>query len=325
MSGSAAAAALLPRAAGLAASLQLPLADAAHRRARVRRAREGAESDRMARVPLLAVPVALLPLLLATPAAHAAGQTGGTAAGTVAPAAVGRHLGSRGLRPGASGHDVRVLQDFLTRAGFPTSVDGAYGPATLRSVRAFQVAAKLPVTGFAGPKTITALRAAAASAAAPPPAPTATPSKSAIGDPGPTPAPPAYATLGPDFLATAPATAPPALVQLIAAANAIAKLPYRYGGGHGSFDDTAYDCSGSVGYALHGAGLLDRTLDSTMLESYGQPGPGTWVTIYANATHTYMMVAGLRFDTSGQRLTGSRWQAAPRSNAGFVVRHPVGL
>jgi hypothetical protein len=246
----------------------------------------------------------------------------------VVPVAVGRHLGDRGLRPGAVGHDVRVLQSFLTRAGFRTAVDGEFGAGTARSVRAFQQAAGLPVTGFAGPKTIAALRSAAASAAAPPTAPaptTPTATPSAIDDPGPTPPPPAYATLGPDFLATAPAVAPAALVALIAAANHIATLPYRYGGGHGSFDDTAYDCSGSVSYALHGAGLLDRTLDSTDLESYGEPGPGTWVTIYANATHTYMMVAGLRFDTSGQRLTGSRWQSAARSNAGFVVRHPAGL
>ncbi|HEU4979454.1 MAG TPA: peptidoglycan-binding domain-containing protein [Solirubrobacteraceae bacterium] len=267
-----------------------------------------------------------------TGTAHAAGQTGGAAAGTSAPKhaharhveAIGKHLGDRGLRVGVTGHDVRVLQAFLTRAGFPTHVDGDFGPGTATSVRAFQAAAQLPVSGSAGPKTITALRAAAASAA---PAPTSTAATTApsTGDPGPTPPPPAYATLGPDFLATAPSVAPPALVQMIAAANHIAKLPYRFGGGHGSFDDTAYDCSGSVSYALHGAGLLDRTLDSTDLESYGDPGPGTWVTIYADATHTYMMIAGLRFDTSGQRTTGSRWQSAARSNAGFVVRHPTGL
>ena len=110
----------------------------------------------------------------------------------------------------------------------------------------------------------------------------------------------------------------------MAAGNVIATLPYRYGGGHRSFQDTAYDCSGSVSYALHGAGLLDATLDSTGLARWGEAGPGAWITVYANATHTYLVVAGLRFDTSGARGR-SRWQAAPRSARGFRVRHPAGL
>jgi hypothetical protein len=102
-------------------------------------------------------------------------------------------------------------------------------------------------------------------------------------------------------------------------------LPYKYGGGHESFDDSAYDCSGSVSFVLHGAGLLDATLDSTGLSRWGQAGPGAWITIYANKVHTYLIVAGLRFDTSGQKKAGTRWQAAPRSNRGFKVRHPAGL
>lgn len=133
------------------------------------------------------------------------------------------------------------------------------------------------------------------------------------------------ATVGDDGLAVAPAGAPPQVVALIAAGNAIASTPYRYGGGHGSFDDTAYDCSGSVSYALHGAGLLDATLDSTALSTWGAAGAGAWVTIYANKTHTYLIVAGLRFDTSGARAAGTRWQAAARSSKGFKVRHPAGL
>jgi cell wall-associated NlpC family hydrolase len=133
------------------------------------------------------------------------------------------------------------------------------------------------------------------------------------------------ATVGDDGLAVAPAGAPPQVAALIAAGNVIASTPYKYGGGHGSFDDTAYDCSGSVSYALHGAGLLDATLDSTGLSTWGAGGAGTWITVYANKTHTYLIVAGLRFDTSGAKAAGTRWQAAPRSSKGFKVRHPAGL
>lgn len=133
------------------------------------------------------------------------------------------------------------------------------------------------------------------------------------------------ATVGDDGLAVAPQGAPPQVAALIAAGNVIASTPYRYGGGHGSFDDKAYDCSGSVSYALHGAGLLDATLDSTALSTWGVSGAGTWITIYANKTHTYLIVAGLRFDTSGAKAAGTRWQAAPRSSKGFKIRHPAGL
>jgi hypothetical protein len=133
------------------------------------------------------------------------------------------------------------------------------------------------------------------------------------------------ATLAGDGTAVAPAGAPTEVVALIAAANRIATLPYRYGGGHASFEDKAYDCSGSVSYALHGAGLLDTTMDSTGLMTWGRSGPGQWITIYANKDHTFIVVAGLRFDTSGQKASGSRWQAMNRSTKGFVVRHPDGF
>jgi hypothetical protein len=133
------------------------------------------------------------------------------------------------------------------------------------------------------------------------------------------------ATVGPDGLALAPAGAPAQVTALIAAGNQIATLPYKYGGGHQDFVDTAYDCSGSVSYALHGAQLLETTLDSTGLTRWGRAGAGRWITVYANKTHTYLIVAGLRFDTSGQKAAGTRWQAAPRSSRGFKVRHPAGL
>ncbi|HMJ36822.1 MAG TPA: hypothetical protein VK501_23155 [Baekduia sp.] len=156
------------------------------------------------------------------------------------------------------------------------------------------------------------------------PSPSATAPASTTAPPSTVPVTPA-ATVGPDGLAVAPAGAPPQVAALIAAGNQIAKLPYKYGGGHGDFDDTAYDCSGSVSFALHGAGLLDATLDSTALARWGATGPGTWLTVYANKTHTYLIVAGLRFDTSGQKKAGTRWQAAARSFRGFKVRHVAGL
>jgi hypothetical protein len=133
------------------------------------------------------------------------------------------------------------------------------------------------------------------------------------------------AMLLPSGQAIAPDDAPPEVKAVIDAGNRIATLPYRYGGGHKDFADTAYDCSGSVSFALHGAGLLDATLDSTGLSRWGDAGPGTWITVYANKTHTYLIVAGLRFDTSGQKTAGTRWQAAVRSARGFRVRHPAGL
>ncbi|HEX7292672.1 MAG TPA: hypothetical protein VF250_16250 [Conexibacter sp.] len=133
--------------------------------------------------------------------------------------------------------------------------------------------------------------------------------------------PPATATLLPDGTAAAPPGAPAAVVAVIAAGNRIAALPYRWGGGHARWEDSGYDCSGSVGYALHGGALLDVTVTSGDLMSYGEPGPGTWITIYANRDHVYMVVAGLRFDTSGARP--SRWQVASRSAAGYAVRHPT--
>jgi hypothetical protein len=131
-------------------------------------------------------------------------------------------------------------------------------------------------------------------------------------------------------LATIPPAAPSRVAAIINAANSVARKPYVYGGGHGrladeTFVDTAYDCSGSVSFALAAAGLVDSPMDSSALARFGRPGRGRWVTIYANAGHAFMTVAGLRFDTSGRDAGGSRWQAASRTVAGFVARHPPGL
>jgi cell wall-associated NlpC family hydrolase len=129
----------------------------------------------------------------------------------------------------------------------------------------------------------------------------------------------------PGGMAQAPPGSPGAVKQVIAAGNAIAGLPYLWGGGHGSFQAQGYDCSGSISYALAAAGLLASPLDSTGFESWGEPGPGKWITVYANAGHAYMVVAGWRFDTSALSGGGTRWTRAMRSSGGFVARHPPGL
>ncbi|MDX6594967.1 MAG: hypothetical protein QOI72_349, partial [Solirubrobacterales bacterium] len=127
-------------------------------------------------------------------------------------------------------------------------------------------------------------------------------------------------------LASAPESAPPAVKAAIAAANSITSTPYVWGGGHGAWYSYGYDCSGAVSFALYGGGLLSTPLTSGSLESYGEPGPGKWITIYANAGHTYMTIAGLRFDTAGnpEGVSGPRWHVEPPYPEGFVVRHPVG-
>ena len=114
------------------------------------------------------------------------------------------------------------------------------------------------------------------------------------------------------------------VARAIAAANRIATKPYRYGGGHGSFNDTAYDCSGSVSYVLHGAGLLDAPLASGGFMTWGAPGPGKYITIYAKPDHMFMTINGRRFDT-GWGGKGNRWASGSRPTAGFTVRHPPGL
>jgi cell wall-associated NlpC family hydrolase len=136
------------------------------------------------------------------------------------------------------------------------------------------------------------------------------------------------ATLTPDGLAVAPIGAPAAVQAVIAAGNQIARLPYRYGGGHMTYEDSAYDCSGSISYAFAAAHLLDRTVVSGDLENWGDPGPGKWITVFANAGHTFMYVAGLRFDTVALAETGSRWSDRPADEPDlktFSVRHPPGL
>ena len=264
----------------------------------------------------------------------------GTLAAVLATAgqAHAARIGYRTLIPGAHGSDVRTVQKLLrTLMSDHISVDGMYGPQTTKAARQFEVANALGINGrlTRGEQrllrhfTHDALKERRAAAAMPttaesapaPAAPSADPSAAAApADPA---APTGTATLNPDGTATPPADAPPVVAAIIAAGNKIASLPYRYGGGHAKWDDTGYDCSGSVSYALHGGGILDASAPSGAFEKWGDPGPGTWVTIYTNAGHMYMIVAGLRFDTSGAKP--SRWQTSSRSSAGFTVRHPPGL
>jgi cell wall-associated NlpC family hydrolase len=136
------------------------------------------------------------------------------------------------------------------------------------------------------------------------------------------------ATLTSNGLAIAPIDAPPVVQEIINAGNEIAHLPYRFGGGHGTFEDTAYDCSGSLSFVFAAAGLLNTTVTSGQLMTWGKPGPGRWITVFAAPGHTFMYVAGLRFDTVALAQTGSRWSNTPADEpdlSSFVVRHPPGL
>jgi peptidoglycan hydrolase-like protein with peptidoglycan-binding domain len=209
----------------------------------------------------------------------------------------GRAARSRGARRGrprvqSRGRYVRILQGALGIAA-----DGVFGPATQRAVKRFQRSHGLTADGIVGPATW-----------------------SALGHSG------VKVVLKRAHLRGGGGGGLPIRVRrVIAAANRIAHKPYKYGGGHGQWNDTGYDCSGSVSYALHGAGLLGRPLASSGFQSWGSAGRGRWITIYANPGHVYMVVNGRRFDTTGRDERGSRWQWRKRSSAGYTVRHPPGL
>ena len=224
---------------------------------------------------------------------------------TVTADAAAAGYATRTLAVGSSGSDVRALQRYLDKAGYDTTADGAFGPATRRSVIAFETAEQRRPNGRASRAEQRMVRARASAAA---PAPSTDE---------------AYLTA--DGVAVAPDSAPDEVKAIIEAGNAIATKPYKYGGGHGRWNDTGYDCSGSISYVLHAAGLLNRALDSTDFMSWGEAGRGTWVTIRTNPSHAYMIVAGLRFDTSARKQTGSRWTEEMRSARGYRGRHPEGL
>jgi peptidoglycan hydrolase-like protein with peptidoglycan-binding domain len=227
--------------------------------------------------------------------------------------AVAAGYATRTLAVGSSGSDVRALQRYLDAAGYDTSADGQFGPATRSSVMAFESAEERRANGRASRAEQRIARARASEA---PAAPEELPS---------TEVPAEEAYIGSDGLAVAPASAPEEVKAIIAAGNEIATKPYKYGGGHGRFRDSGYDCSGSVSYVLHAAGLLDRPMDSTDLMSWGERGRGSWITVRTNPGHAYLIVAGLRFDTSARKQTGNRWTDVMRSARGFRGRHPEGF
>ena len=228
---------------------------------------------------------------------------------TITAEAVGAGYATRTLRQGSSGSDVRGLQRYLDQAGYDTTADGQFGPATRRSVMSFESAEQRTVNGSASRAEQRMVRARA----------------SAAGGDEPSEAPTEKAYIGSDGLAVAPSSAPDEVQAIIEAGNAIARKPYKYGGGHARWNDSGYDCSGSVSYVLHAAGLLNRALDSTGFMSWGEAGRGTWITIRSNPSHAYMIVAGLRFDTSARSQTGTRWSEQMRSASGYRGRHPDGL
>ena len=211
-----------------------------------------------------------------------------------------------------SGHDVRVLQDFLTQAGFATPLVGRFGPTTKHNVVAFQRAHHLSANGVVTWTVSQALRAAVGASQ------TSVQTSTVAGSRG-------RVSHG---LAIAPADAPASVKAVIAAGNRIAFKPYLWGGGHGSWNDSGYDCSGSVSYALHGGGLLKTPLDSSSFMSWGRSGKGRWISVYANSGHAYAVIAGLRFDTSAagnNNGSGPRWRTKARSSSGYTVRHPAGF
>jgi peptidoglycan hydrolase-like protein with peptidoglycan-binding domain len=267
-----------------------------------------------------------------------------------------------GLQLGTRGAQVTLLQRDLSAAGFKTAATGVFDATTMKHLVAFQRRYRLRPYGVVQHSTLTKLRSVAvaeeilaspetattgaisANGLAASGAPTSTTASvgtspttttggvgSSTGGisfaPGPNSPPVQPATLQGDGLAMPAAGAPQTIREVIAGADMIAFDPYIYGGGHASFYAAGYDCSGSVSFALHAAHLLSSPLDSTQFESWGQPGPGRWITLWANGGHVYMEVDGLFFDTAAQRASNGndRWSPVRISGTrGFIERHPTG-
>jgi peptidoglycan hydrolase-like protein with peptidoglycan-binding domain len=200
--------------------------------------------------------------------------------------------------PVSGAEAVRRLQEALH-----VEADGNYGPETEAAVKRLQAHHGLAVDGVVGPETWHTLGIDSHTTLHP--------------------HHPHHASGGGSSSNTGGGSS--VVERVIAAADEIATRPYTWGGGHGSFQSVGYDCSGSVSYALHGGGLLSSPEDSGELESYGEAGPGRYITVYANSEHAWMVIDGRRFDTIAQQETGTRWSDSMMSTSGYVVRHPAGL
>jgi peptidoglycan hydrolase-like protein with peptidoglycan-binding domain len=234
-------------------------------------------------------------------------------------------LGDRTLKIGSKGSDVRAAQRALNAVGIHTKVDGVYGPATARRVKLWERQEDRHIDGKLQPSDAHALESAANTGTLDDPT-SGTAADGTGGSSYQATTSGQKATLSPDGrTAVAPDSAPQPVKDAIAAANSITTKPYKYGGGHGSWDDTGYDCSGAVSFALHGGNLLDKPMDSSELESFGESGRGAWISVYANSGHAFVFIAGLRFDTSGAGEDGPRWRTDSVSTSSYVVRHPTGL
>ncbi len=262
--------------------------------------------------PPSALPTAAPQQGAAQAAASDTGLTPGTGGATAdANGATNPATGAPIAPPVTSADAVVRLQ-----AALHLSVDGEFGPATEAAVRRLQARHGLTVDGVVGPTTWSAIGVDDG--------PTLTPPPSALAGAGSSTSTPGSGGAG--GTSSSAGGGEGVVARVIAAADEIATRPYVYGGGHGSFESYGYDCSGSVSYALHGGGLLSSPEDSTGLESYGEPGPGRYITIYANAEHAYMTIDGRRYDTVALQEDGSRWASSPGDDGGgFVERHPAGL
>jgi peptidoglycan hydrolase-like protein with peptidoglycan-binding domain len=251
---------------------------------------------------------------------------GALAALALMPAGAQAGLGDRVLRLGVSGDDVRALQGYLDAAGYTLAQTGRYDRRTRARVQSFQNDRGLPATGLVTARLARMIRR---SATAPPGYGGTVYDPGARPTTGPVPkdlkiVPGSRAKLLRDGTAAAPAGAPTEVKQIIASANEIARLPYKWGGGHGSWRDTGYDCTGSTTYAFRTTFRRGR-YPTFGYSRWQLPGPGKWITVYASSSHVFMVVAGLRYDTSGLRVAGSRWTTQARSLSGFVARHPAGF
>jgi len=245
------------------------------------------------------------PSALPQPHPHHAAANPASSNEGLTPGAGGAAAGGEAPAPGGTSA-IRRLQ-----AALRLPVDGEFGPETEAAVMRLQARHGLHVDGVVGPATWELIGVSGEATLTPPPSARVSPTASGS-------APGATSTAG-------GGEAEGVVARVIAAANEIATRPYVWGGGHGSFQSEGYDCSGSVSYALHGGGLLSSPEDSTGLESFGEPGPGRFITIYANAEHAYMVIDGKRFDTVALAEDGTRWGAPSSDGGGFVERHPAGL